>query len=294
MKVMITGCNGQLGKELQKIITTGTSELGAIDARYHNCELVCVDADVLDITNSESVMHFVQTEKPDVLINCAAYTNVNKCEDDLDNAFCVNSLGPANLAKACEQYDVKFCHISTDYVFDGMGNQPFTELDLCAPQSAYGSTKLLGEMYTREFCSRYFIIRTAWLYGYEGNNFVYTVRKIASEQGYMKVVNDQFGNPTNANELAYHILKIIITNQFGIYHCTGNGICSWYDFAKKIVELSNIDAKIEPCTTEEYPTPAKRPAFSALDHMMLRCTVKDEMSNWEDALTRFIHEIDCK
>jgi dTDP-4-dehydrorhamnose reductase len=160
-----------------------------------------------------------------------------------------------------------------------------------SPTSVYGKTKLAGENFVREFCSRYFIIRTAWLYGYNGNNFVKTIIKAAKERGSLTVVHDQVGNPTNAEDLAHHILKVASTEQYGTYHCTGNGECSWYEFACKIVEFANIDCKVEPVTSEQYVRPAKRPEYSSLDNMMLRCTVGDEMRPWEEALKMFISNL---
>lgn len=181
--------------------------------------------------------------------------------------------------------------MSTDYVFSGVGEKPLTEYDLTAPYSVYGKTKLLGENYVREFCSKYFIVRTAWLYGYVGHNFVYTMRRLGKEKDSINVVNDQRGNPTHANDLAYHILKLIETEEYGVYHCTGKGECTWYDFAKTIIELSGEECKVNPCTSEEYKTPAKRPEYSSLDNMMLRNTVGDEMRDWKDAIKSFINNL---
>lgn len=295
MNVLVTGCKGQLGNELHKIITEKKSELGDIPQCFHGCKLTCIDVEDLDITDQEAVRDYFSALKPDVVINCAAYTNVNKCETDRDAAFQVNALGPRNLAIACEETGAKLVHVSTDYVFPGDGKEPYVEWDLCGPQSIYGKTKYLGEEYVRDFCSRYFIVRTAWLYGYVGNNFVKTMRRLGTENGAVKVVSDQVGNPTSAADLAHHLLKLAATSEYGIYHCTGNGeACSWYEFTKKIMEYSGIDATVTPCTTEEYPTPAKRPAYSVLDNCMLRVTVGDEMRDWQEALKCYIDKIDEK
>ena len=223
----------------------------------------------------------------DAVINCAAYTNVNGCETDRDTAFGANSLGPRNLAIAADMIGAKLIHISTDYVFSGDSAVPYVEWDKCDPQSVYGKSKLLGEQYVQSLCRKYFIVRTAWLYGKTGNNFVKTMLRINREKGECRVVDDQFGNPTNAADLAHHILKLLDTEQYGIYHGTGNGICSWYEFACQIVELAGISSEVRPCSTEEYPTPAKRPAFSALDNMMFRNTVGDEFRDWGKALESF-------
>lgn len=292
MNILITGCNGQLGSELAKNLKNGYTELGPVPEEFHNAQVVCVDVQEMDITNYDAVVDLVEELALDVIINCAAYTNVNGCETDSDTAFRVNALGARNLAMAAERFGAKLVHVSTDYVFAGDGAVPYTEWDLCDPQSVYGKTKYLGEQYVRDFCSRYFIVRTAWLYGYVGNNFVKTMLKLAREKGGAKVVADQRGNPTNAADLAHHILKLAATEQYGIYHCTGTGECSWYDFASKIVEYAGIPAAITPCTTEEYPTPAKRPAYSSLDNRMLRNTVGDEMRDWQDALKYYLEHLE--
>ncbi len=292
MNVLITGSNGQLGRELAKNLANGYTELGPIPEELQGAQVVCVDVDEMDITNYDAVVDLVEELSLDVIFNCAAYTNVNGCETDSDTAFRVNALGARNLAMAAERFGAKLIHVSTDYVFSGEGNTPRSEWDLCDPQSVYGKTKYLGEQYVRDFCKRYFIVRTAWLYGYEGNNFVKTIMRIAREKGSATVVNDQFGNPTNAADLAHHLLKLAVTEQYGVYHCTGTGECSWYDFACKIVEYAGIPATVSPCTTAEYPTPAKRPAYSSLDNRMLRNTVGDEMRPWEEALRYFITHLE--
>jgi len=292
MKILITGCKGQLGNELQDIIKSGRSEIGEVSDVIKKSEIIALDVDELDITNLEQVKNKINDLKPDVVINCAAATNVDGCESNEDFAFKVNSIGPRNLAIASAEIGAKLVQVSTDYVFSGVGNKPLTEYDLTAPDSAYGKTKLLGENYVREFSSKYFIVRTAWLYGYVGHNFVYTMRKLGKDKDMIIVVNDQRGNPTHANDLAYHILKLIQTEEYGLYHCTGKGECSWYDFAKMIIELSGEKCEVKTCTSEEYKTPAKRPEYSSLDNMMLRNTVGDEMRDWKDAIKSFIGKLD--
>lgn len=291
MKILITGSKGQLGNELKDIINKGYSEIGKVSEDIKNSQFFDFDVDKLDITDLKSVKNVLSTIKPDVVINCAAATNVDGCESDEDFAFKVNSLGPRNLAMICDEMGAKLVQVSTDYVFSGVGEKPLTEYDLTAPYSVYGKTKLLGENYVREFCSKYYIVRTAWLYGYVGHNFVYTMRRLGKEKDSINVVNDQIGNPTHANDLAYHILKLIETEEYGIYHCTGKGECSWYDFAKMIIELSGEKCIVNSCTSEEYKTPAKRPEYSSLDNMMLRNTVGDEMRNWQDAIKSFIENL---
>lgn len=291
MKILITGSKGQLGNELQDIINKGYAEIGKVSDNIKNSEVIALDVDKLDITKLDEVKRVLTDVKPDVVINCAAVTNVDGCESNEDFAFKVNSIGPRNLAIICEKIGAKLVQVSTDYVFSGVGEKPLTEYDLTAPYSVYGKTKLLGENYVREFSSKYFIVRTAWLYGYVGHNFVYTMRRLGKEKDSINVVNDQRGNPTHANDLAYHILKLIETEEYGVYHCTGKGECSWYDFAKTIIELSGEECKVNPCTSEEYKTPAKRPEYSSLDNMMLRNTVGDEMRDWKDAIKSFINNL---
>ncbi|GKX67451.1 dTDP-4-dehydrorhamnose reductase [Inconstantimicrobium mannanitabidum] len=288
MKILITGSKGQLGNELQDIINSGRAEIGAVSEVIKKSEVVPLDVDKLDITNLVQVNEILNDLRPDVVINCAAATNVDGCESNEDFAFKVNSIGPRNLAIVCEKIGAKLVQVSTDYVFSGVGNKPLTEYDLTAPYSVYGKTKLLGEKYVSEFSSKYFIVRTAWLYGYVGHNFVYTMMKLGKDKDMLKVVNDQRGNPTHANDLAYHILKLIETEEYGVYHCTGKGECTWYDFAKMIIELSGEKCEVNPCTSEEYKTPAKRPEYSSLDNMMLRSTVGDEMRDWKDAIKAFM------
>ena len=292
MKFLITGSHGQLGNELTRIIADGKSEIGAIPKPCIGAEVVAVDVDTLDITDTNAVIDFVCKEKPDVIINCAAMTNVDGCEESYAAAYSVNAEGVRNLAVAAEKADAKFVNVSTDYVFAGNGNKPYMEWDAPAPNTVYGKSKWLGEQYALHFCRRTFIVRTAWLYGYIGKNFVKTIRRIAKANPEIKVVGDQIGNPTNANDLAHHILKLAVTEKYGIYHCTGNGECSWYDFASKIVELSGIECKVNSCTTEEYGNKTPRPAYSSLSKTALDCAVGNEMRDWESALKQYIENVE--
>ncbi|MBU3088273.1 dTDP-4-dehydrorhamnose reductase [Clostridium gasigenes] len=288
MKILITGCKGQLGNELQSIIKTGKAEIGVVSNEIKDSQVIALDVEDLDITNLAQVKEVISREKPDVVINCAAATNVDGCESNQDLAFKINALGPRNLAMVCEEIGAKLVQVSTDYVFSGIGNKPLAEFDLTGPTSVYGTTKLAGEEFVREFSSKYFVVRTAWLYGYVGKNFVYTMMNLGRDKESLNVVDDQRGNPTNANDLAYHILKLIETKEYGVYHCTGKGECSWCDFAKLIMKLSDRKCVVNPCTSEEFKTAAKRPEYSSLDNMMLRCTVGDEMRDWKEALASFI------
>lgn len=292
MKILITGCKGQLGNELINQLKAGKSEIGAIPEIYKNALIRGVDLEDFDLSDKAAVTENVEKGGYDLVINCAAYTNVNGCESNEDTAYKANALAPMYLAAACEKSGAKLVHVSTDYVFPGNGTAPYKEYDLTAPQSVYGKTKLAGETLVRENCSRYFILRTSWLYGYVGNNFVKTMLKIAREKGECTVVNDQLGNPTSAVDVAHHILLVAATENYGLYHCTCNGICSWYDFTCEIVRLAKIDAVVKPCSTADYPTPAKRPAYSALDNMALRATVGDNMRDWKAALFEYITNLE--
>lgn len=293
MKIMITGSRGQLGNELISCLNSGKSELGKIPSELIGCEILPVDIDELDITSFEGVNAFIKENQPDIIINCAAMTNVDGCETNYETAFKVNALGVRNLAVAAEELGARLIHISTDYVFAGDGFKPYVEWDITAPQSAYGASKALGEKYAMSYCRRSFIVRTSWLYGYIGKNFVKTVRRILREKGSMTVVNDQRGNPTNANDLAHHILKLAVTEEYGIYHCTGSGECTWFELARKTAELSGFSPDtVKPCSSEEYPSPTKRPSYSSLRNLALECTVGDEMRDWQTALEEYISKVE--
>ena len=293
MKILITGSHGQLGTELLRQLKEGRSEIGPIPEKLCTAKVIPTDADELDITDRDEVVAFVRRMEPDVIINCAASTNVDGCESHTEDAFKVNALGPRNLAIAAQKVGAKLVHVSTDYVFSGKenGGVPLDESALPAPVSAYGRTKLLGEQYVRQFCPRSFVVRTAWLYSHTGKNFVFTMVNAGRKLGALTVVNDQLGNPTNAADLAHHLLKLAVSSEYGTYHCTGEGVCSWYDFACEIIRLSGVKATVAPCTSAEYaaahPDAASRPAWSALENRMLACTVGNEMRPWQEALTEF-------
>ncbi|GAA0733507.1 dTDP-4-dehydrorhamnose reductase [Clostridium oceanicum] len=291
MVILITGAKGQLGNEIKLILENKRADIGEISKEIISSKFIFMDSSRLDISNLEKVNKVLTRITPDVVINCAAFTNVDRCEENKELAFKANSFGPRNLAIVCEKIKAKLVQISTDYVFSSKGKDPLREYDETKPCNTYGKTKLMGENFVRDFCSRYFIIRTSWLYGHVGKNFVYTIMKLAKEKENLKVVNDQEGNPTNANDLAYHILKIISTENYGIYNCTGKGEVTRYDFAKEIIRLSKIDCKITPCTSDEFKTKAKRPNYSCLDNMMLSCTIGDKMRFWKEALNSFINDI---
>ena len=276
MKILITGSKGQLGLELTKQLEK--------EKKY---EIIATDRDELNIIDINSVNEFLLNNKPDVVINCAAHTAVDLCETDVENAYKINAIGPRNLAIVCEKIGAKLVQVSTDYVFDGNGARPYREDDTTCPNSIYGTSKLMGENFVREFCSRYFVVRTAWLYG-EGNNFVRTMLKLAETNSELNVVNDQFGSPTSTVDLAKAIIDLMNTEHYGVYHGTCEGQCSWYDFAKKIFEIKNIDIKVNPVTSEEFKRPAPRPSYSVLDNFMFKLVGLNSFRNWEKSLEEYL------
>lgn len=291
MKILITGAQGQLGTELCRLLGEGKSALGALPTCLYNASVTGVDFAQGDLTQQKEAFALVEKHQPNIVINCAAYTNVDKAEEDQFAAFAANTLLPRNLALASCHVGAKFLHVSTDYVFSGEKENPYSEADLPAPTGVYGATKRQGEEYAMLFCPRSFVVRTSWLYARTGGNFVKTILRLAKEKPQINVVDDQNGNPTNAEDLAYHILKIVLTEEFGIYHCTGKGICTWHRFATEIVRLSGLNCKVLPCTSAQFPQKAKRPKNSALYHNMLCATVGDEMRPWQIALKDYMEEM---
>ncbi len=265
---------------------------GAPARKLQRATVFATDVDTLDITNR----HEVAAYAPSRAGRHHFLRGVHQCgrlrKTNREAAFAVNALGARTLPMAAEEIGAKLVHGSTDYVFSGDAAQPVWEYDLPAPRSVYGQTKLLGEQYVQQFCTHYFIVRTAWLYGYAGNNFVKTMLRLARQNGGVTVVDDQLGNPTNAADLAHEILNLLVTKEYGVYHCTGEGVCSWCEFAAEIIRLSGIPATVTPCTTEQFIAGAKkqiapRPAYSALENAMLKATIGNEMRDWKTALACF-------
>lgn len=282
-KILITGYNGQLGKELSNLLN-------------YKYKLILTSKTELNISNFEETLEFVNKETPDIIINCAAFTAVDLCETQEETAYNSNALGPKNLAIAANQVGAKLVHISTDYVFSGEGERdlngnirPYIEEDRTNPQSAYGRTKLEGEKLVTENASKYFIIRTAWLYG-EGKNFVWTMINLAKTNSEVKVVNDQIGSPTSTEELSKMIEKLIETENYGIYHGTCEGYCSWYDLTCEIYKLLNIKTKVIPVTTDEFPCPAKRPKYSVLENKKLNELGIYKFKQWQEALKIYLEK----
>jgi len=275
MKILVTGANGQLGREIAK--------------QGHEHELVLTDSDILDITNGEAVRSYFREVQPQAVIHCAAYTNVDDAEADMDAAFRVNVVGAQNIAAGCLEAGARMVYVSTDYVFDGQKQEAYRECDSINPQSVYGHTKWQGEEMVRQILGRHYIVRTAWLYG-DGNNFVRTMIKLAEINDTLRVVDDQVGTPTSTVELTKAIFKLIASDAYGTYHATCQGQCSWYEFACEIFRQADKDVKVVPVTTSEFPRPAKRPKHSVLDNYMLRMTVGDPMAKWQDALKEYLEK----
>jgi len=285
MKIMLTGANGQLGRALCKLMIDNKKyELIATMRNPEALEdIMPYEVYPLDITNESNVENFVLFHKPDVIINAAAYTQVDLCEDEEDKAKTINVDGVRYLAKSASKVDAKFVHVSTDYVFDGTGNQPYKEIDETNPIGAYGRTKRAGEIEAQKYCEKTFIVRTAWLYG-EGKNFVQTMLRLASNNPQIRVVHDQVGTPTSATELAKMILFLVETQRYGIYHGTCEGSATWYEFAVEIMKVFGMKTPVIPITTDEFPTKAKRPAYSVLENEKLNTETEYRMKDWKDAL----------
>ena len=279
MKILITGANGLLGHELSSVL------------KDHS--LILLSHSQLDISDIDSVNKKIDSTSPDIIINSAAYTQVDNCETNYDLAFKSNAIGPKNLAIKCKQLDIPLIHISTDYVFEGNENKsPLVEDDKLGPKTIYGKTKLEGEKFVKENCDKYFILRTAWLYG-EGKNFVKTMVNLSKKNKELKVVNDQIGSPTYAKDLANAIKEIIEkkSDKYGIYHVTNKGEVSWYEFAKKIFEINKIEIKVIPVTSEEFPRPAPRPHYSVLSNQKWINSGFTPMRNYEIALKEYLDSI---
>ena len=290
MVVLVTGANGQLGQSLQFIAPN-----------YPEIDFVFCSSSDLDITNLESCQAVFFKIKPNYCINAAAYTAVDKAESETEKAHLINVVGPENLAAVCKEFSSVLLHISTDFVFDGdfsklsprAQSRGYSENDIPNPTGVYGQTKLDGEKAIQAVFENYYIIRTSWVYSQFGNNFMKTMLRLASERDSISVVNDQIGTPTNAVDLAEALIQIILTANrqpttanFGIYNFSNEGQCSWYDFAKEIFKINNIEIDIKPIPTSSFPTPAKRPKYSVLDKTKIKSTFGFEIKNWELSLKR--------
>ena len=285
MKILVTGCKGQLGQELHRVF----------DAEIPDVPVVYTDADTLDITDANAVERFVSDCAPTHIINCAAYTAVDRAEEDALLCSKFNADAVMNIARSAEHCGAKVVHISTDYVFDGRSWQPYREGDTVNPRSRYGTTKRKGETLLLSICPDTIIVRTSWLYSALGaNNFVKTMIRLGQEKSRIKVVYDQIGTPTHAADLAKMILTILRAPKWlpGVYHFSNEGVCSWYDFAKAIHRLTGITGcAVMPVRSSDYPTAAERPPFSVLDKEKIKVSFGIEIPHWEESLERCIKEM---
>lgn len=282
MKILVTGANGQLGTAIKKESST-----------FPDLTIFYTDIEETDICSKESVQLALKKYAPNVVVNCAAYTAVDKAEDEEDKAFALNADAPANLAEQCKLMGVKLIHISTDYVFDGKSNVPYVETDRVNPQSVYGKSKLEGEQRSMALGNT-MVIRTSWLYSAYGNNFMKTMLKYGKERPELRVVFDQTGTPTLANDLAYAILRIAESPERlfipEIFHFSNQGVCSWYDFAYEIIKQAELTTKITPITTSDYPTKAIRPQYSVLNKQKITNLLEMEIPHWRQSLVKCLQE----
>lgn len=279
MKVLVTGAKGQLGSDV----------VAALAAR--GIEYLGADLEDFDITQQEQTRDFLLSYRPDAVIHCAAYTAVDKAEDEPELCERVNRVGTENIALACREIGAKMLYISTDYVFAGDGDAPYETGDPTGPKSVYGKTKLAGELAVQTILERYFIVRISWVFGENGNNFVKTMLRLGKERDTVRVVNDQIGSPTYTKDLAPLLCEMVASERFGIYHASCEGFCSWAEFAAEIFARSNLDVKVEPIPTEEYPTKATRPMNSRLSKQALVQNGFAPLPDWRDALERFLKNL---
>lgn len=281
MRVLVTGASGQLGKDV----------VALFQQKGH--EVMGCSRSELDITSLEQCQQVIGGFQPDSIVHCAAYTAVDAAETDVDGAYKVNAVGTRNVAVASEKVGAKLVYISTDYVFNGRSAVPYQEYDNTDPQSVYGKSKRAGEILAQSLSSRYFIVRTSWVYGLHGNNFVKTMLRLGQEKPQLQVVHDQKGSPTYTVDLARFLEELVHTEKYGIYHASNSGDCTWYEFTQAIFEEAQklgfkITAQVEPCTTEQFPRPAPRPANSVMDHLSIRTNGFTDLRPWREGLKDFL------
>lgn len=287
MKVLITGMSGMLGVDLYQTLREDYDVLGVDTRDFPAPPFPPINK--IDITDFKATKELFYRLAPHFVIHSAAYADVDGCEENPDRAYKVNALGTHNIALICQKLDIPLLYVSTDFVFRGDKETPYTEFDEPDPMNIYGKSKLAGENYLKSFLSRYFIVRTSWLYGKWGKNFVATILRSAREKSTLRVVDDQIGSPTYSKDLSQQIRKLVESELYGIYHITNSGRCSWHQFARKIVELAQIrEVKVIPITSEELARHAPRPKFSVLDNYCLRLSLRNEMREWREALKDFL------
>ena len=279
MKIILLGAKGQLGKEFRNFL------LGKEDV-----ELYSFSHNELDILDLRKLINKFQEISPNVVINCAAYTKVDQAEKEQALAYQVNVIGAKNVSFASFKVNAKVIYFSTDYVFDGMKGEPYNEFDKPNPISVYGKSKLFGETYTKEHNPNHLILRISWLYGINGSNFVKTIIRLAKEKGELRVVNDQIGIPTYTLDVVRQTWKLIQEDSVGLYHSSNFGQTTWFEFAKRIIEKLNLNSKVVPIKTEEFPSLAKRPKFSVLENYLLELENKNIMRKWEEAFDEFVEK----
>lgn len=279
MKILVTGYNGQLGYDVVK------------ELKARSIECVGVDREDFDLTNRKATVDYICAYSPDAVIHCAAYTAVDKAEDDVELCEAVNVGGTENVAAACESLGAKMLYVSTDYVYGGVGEKPFEPSNKAQPKNVYGRTKLAGENAVIAHVKKHFIVRTSWVFGVNGNNFVKTMLRLGNEKDELSVVADQIGSPTYTPDLARLICDLIVTEKYGIYHGTNEGFCSWAEFAAEIMKLSGRKTKILPITSDRYPSRAQRPLNSRLSKSCLDEVGIKRLPSWQDALKRYLKEL---
>ncbi len=282
MKIIVTGVKGQLGYDVVR----------ELKSRNYN-DVLGIDIENLDITNKSAVESFMTKEQPDVIVHCAAYTAVDRAEDNKELCMKVNVEGTKNLVEEAKKHEAKFVYISTDYVFNGDKEEPYDIDDQPDPQSVYGESKYLGEVETRTN-DKHFIVRIAWVFGKNGHNFVKTMLRLGNERDTLSVVNDQFGSPTYTYDLSRLLVDMIETDKYGTYHASNEGECSWYQFTKEIFKQSNISIDLKSIPSSEYPTKAKRPMNSRMSKDKLDKQGFKRLPDWKDALKRYLKEIEVK
>ena len=290
MKIIVTGCKGQLGTEIIKQLREGRSEIGPIPEKLMNATVIPVDLPELDISNYKMVDDFIRRQRPDVIINCTGITDTDECEANPEHAYRVNALGARNLSIVARKCGSKIVQLSTDDVFDGQSKKPYTEFDDTNPLTVYGRSKRAGENYVKEFTHKHFVIRSNWVYGHGGHNFVNRVLAAAEAGNGLSVASDQFGSPTSAKDLAKMIMYLISTNEYGTYHVTCRGVCSRYEFAQEILKLAGKDIELRAVPTEQSDLSAVRPPYAVLDNFILRIIETYDMPEWKESLKEYMEE----
>ena len=283
MRVLVTGAKGQLGTDVMA------------ELKSNNIEAVGIDREELDIVDAKACEEFFDKanaeKRIDAVIHCAAYTAVDKAEDEQELSYNINALGTKNIATACKKFDMKLMYISTDYVFNGQGERPWEPDDERQPLNVYGKTKYEGELFVEEIAKKYFIVRIAWVFGIAGNNFIKTMLKLAKERDSLTVVDDQIGSPTYTADLSKLLVSMIQTDNYGRYHATNEGYCSWYEFAKEIFKVAGVTINVAPVDSSAYPAKAKRPANSRMEKKKLDEMGFKRLPSWQDATRRYIEEL---